>query len=97
MITNLQERFPQIDIIEVFTVFDPAGLLGQEVLALEKLRLLLDHYSGDGPFAINRDRCIEEYTELSTFIKGHAIPKQCKLYKNLQGDSCAWMHCAIYF
>lgn len=75
VITNLQEHFPQIEIIEAFTIFDPAGLLGQEVLALEKLKLLLDHYSGDGPLAINSDRCTDEYT---TFIKGHAILKQCK-------------------
>lgn len=75
VITNLRERFPQI---EIFTIFDPAGLLGQVVLALEKLKLLLDHYSGDGPLAINSDRCTDEYTGFSTFIKGHAILKQCK-------------------
>ena len=32
VVTNLQERFPQVEIVEAFTVFDPAGLLGQEVL-----------------------------------------------------------------
>ena len=78
VITNLKVHFPQIDIIEAFTIFDPATSLGEEVLALKKLRLLLDHYSGEDPLAIGRYRCIEEYTELSTFIKGHAILKQCK-------------------
>ena len=78
VITNLQERFLQIEVVEAFTIFDPSGLLGQEVLALKKLKLLLDHYSGNGPLAINKERCIDEYTELSTFITGHAILKQCK-------------------
>ena len=48
------------------------------MLALEKLKLLFDHYSGNGPLAINKERCNDEYTELSTFITGHAILKQCK-------------------
>ena len=52
--TNLQERFPQVELLESFTIFDPAGLLGQEVLALDRLRKLLDHYNEDGPLAIDR-------------------------------------------
>ena len=78
VVTNLQERFPQVEVVEAITIFDPAGLLGQEVLALEKLNILLDHYSGDGPLALNKERCIEEYTELCTFIKDHTLLKQCK-------------------
>ena len=76
--TNLQERFPQ-----VFTIFDPAGLLGQEVLALDRLRKLLDHYNEDGPLAIDRDRCISEYTEFSTLIKGHATLSLCQSLQEL--------------
>ena len=33
VVTNLSEHFPQVEVIEAFTIFDPAGLLGQEVLA----------------------------------------------------------------
>ena len=78
--TNLQERFPQVELLESFTIFDPAGLLGQEVLALDRLRKLLDHYNKDGPLAIDR---ISEYTEFSTLIKGHATLSLCQSLQEL--------------
>ena len=89
VITNLQERFPRVDLLEAFTIFDPAGLLGQEVLALEKLTLLLDHYNAHGPMAIDRNKCTEEYTEFSTFIKSHAT---LKLYQSLQELAQEFFH-----
>ena len=95
VVTNLQERFPQVEVVEAFTIFDPAGLLGQEVLALEKLNILLDHYSGDGPLALNKERCIEDYTELCTFIKGHTLLKQCKSLQEFAREFlCIQTHCA---
>ena len=78
VIANLHDWFPQVDILEAFTVFDPAGLL---VMVMEHLNLLLDHYNLDGPMAIYRDRCTEEYTGFSTFIKSHA---KLKLRQSLQ-------------
>ena len=73
----------EVELLESFTIFDPAGLLGQEVLALDKLRKLLDHYNEDGPLAIDRDRCISEYTEFSTLIKGHATLGLCQSLQEL--------------
>jgi hypothetical protein len=95
--TNLQERFPQVDLLESFTIFDPAGLLGQEVLALGRLGKLLDHYNEDGPLAIDRDRCISEYTEflLSSGAMLHSAP--VNLYKNLHGNFCVGVHCVNCF
>lgn len=43
VITNLEERFPQVDTLEAFSILDPAGLLGQEGVAEEKLEILLVH------------------------------------------------------
>ena len=95
--TNLQERFPQVDLLESFTIFDPAGLLGQEVLALDRLRKLLDHYNENGPLAIDRDRCISEYTEFSTLIKGHATLSPCQSLQELaQEFLCRGSLCELF-
>lgn len=41
VITNLEERFPQIDTLEAFGILDPAGLLGQDGVSEEKLVVAL--------------------------------------------------------
>ena len=83
VITNLQERFPQVDLLESFTIFDPSGLLGQDFLALDKLKILLDHYSEDNVLGIDRDACIREYAEFSTLIKSHTTFSLCKSLQDL--------------
>ena len=59
IITNLQERFPQLDTLEAFSILDPAGLLGQIGIAKEKLEVLLKHYHKDETMGISQ--CRDEY------------------------------------
>lgn len=83
VITNLEERFPQVDVLEAFSILDPAGLLGQEGVAEEKLEVLLEHYHEDGPMGMNLSDCVDEYNEFSTFVKKHSKLKSCKTLQEL--------------
>ena len=80
---NLEERFPQVDTLEAFSVLDPAGLLGQEGVAEEKLAVLLEHYHEEGPMGVNMTECVDEYNEFTTFVKKHSKLKSCTTLQEL--------------
>ncbi len=86
VITNLGDRFPKVNILEAFSVFDPSGLLGESV-AEEHLVTLLDHYKEDGPMGINQILCINEYREFTSFVKEHTKLKQCKTLQELAEET----------
>ena len=78
--TNLHDRFPQVDLLEAFSIFDPAGLLGGDAIAEEKLEILLDHYysnDSDGPIGIDREICRKEYRDFVSFVQGNAKLRTC--------------------
>ena len=83
--TNLMERFPKSDVLEAFSVLDPAGLLGgNEQIATEQLDVLLNHYAEDGgPMGINKESCTKEYRKFSSFAEKHAVLKECKSMQEL--------------
>ena len=73
VVTNLEERFPQVDTLESFSILDPAGLLGQEGVAEEKLQVLLELYREEGPMGVNMTECVDEYSEFTTFVKKQQV------------------------
>ena len=84
--TNLRDRFPQVDLLEAFSIFDPAGLLGQDAIAEEKLEILLDHYysnDSDGPIGKDREICRKEYRDFVSFVQGHAKLRTCVSFQDL--------------
>ena len=83
VVTNLEERFPQVDTLEAFSILDPAGLLGQEGVAEEKLQVLLEHYHEEGPMGVNMTECVDEYNEFTTFVKKHSKLKSCTTLQEL--------------
>lgn len=44
VITNVKERFPQVSILEAFSILDPSGMLAEPETSMEYLSTLLDHY-----------------------------------------------------
>ena len=42
VITNVEERFPQVGILEAFGILDPSGVLGEPETFMEYLSMLLD-------------------------------------------------------
>ena len=83
LISNLQNRFPQVDVLEAFSILDPAGLLGQEVMSEEYLDTLLNHYDESGPLGIPKAACVKEYNDFVTFVTAHAKLKSCKTLQEL--------------
>ena len=84
LLTNLMERFPNCDVIEAFSVLDPAGLFGENEVAKEHLDVLLNHYSEDGgPMGISKESCTKEYSEFISFTEKHAILKGCNSLQEL--------------
>ena len=75
VITNVKERFPQVSLLEAFSVLDPSGMLGEPETSMEYLSTLLDHYDVEGPMGIDRSDCEKEYTEFTSFVKEHMILK----------------------
>ena len=66
--------------MEAFSIFDPAGLLGRDAIAEEKLEILLDHYSDLG---VDKASCVREYREFTSFVKSHTKFKTCKSLQEL--------------
>ena len=86
VINNLHDQFPQADLLEAFSIFDPAVLLGQDAIAEEKLKIPLDHYySNDtgGPIEMDRERCRKEYKDFTSFVRDHAKLKTCAFLQDL--------------
>ena len=84
VIINLEERFPQVNTLEAFSILDPSGLLSDETgLSGEHLERLLDHYAEGGVMGINKLQCTAEYREFITFVKKHAKLKLCKTLQEL--------------
>jgi hypothetical protein len=78
------ERFPKRDVVEAFSVLDPAGLLGENEVAKEHLEVLLNHYSGDGGrMGISKECCTKEYSEFISFAEKHAVLKGCNSMQEL--------------
>ena len=45
IITNVKECFPQVSILEAFSVLDPSGMFGEPEMFMGYLSTFLDHYS----------------------------------------------------
>ena len=69
VITNVKERFPQVGILEAFSILDPSGVLGEPETSMEYLSMLLDQYD----VGIDRSDCEKEYTQFTSFVKDHTI------------------------
>ena len=99
MITNLNDCFPQVEICEAFSVFDPQGLLGDSI-AIKKLQVLLDHYqsltnTSEGPSSV-----VDEYLSFISFVKDHAKLKTCQTMQELAqrflgNDACTQLFPSI--
>ena len=63
IIKNIEERFPQVEILEAFSIFDPSGLLPHKEITSKKLEILLEHYDRnlDLQTESNRERCKKKY------------------------------------
>ena len=71
------------DLLEAFSVLDPAGLIGQDAIAEEHLEILLDHYNEDGAMGINKVKRIDEYRDFTSFAKSHKKLKLCTTLQEL--------------
>ena len=83
VIKNLHDRFPQVEVLEAFSIFDPQGLLGQDSLATEKLEVLLDQYQSLTKGPEGRTGCVDEYVSFVSFVKDHALLKTCQSMQQL--------------
>ena len=83
VITNVKERFPQVSILEAFSILNPSGMLGEPETSMEYLSILLDHYDVEGPMGIDRSDCEKEYTEFTSFVKKHTILQKCSTLQQL--------------
>ena len=84
VITNVNERFPQVGILEAFSALDPAlGMLGEPETSTEYLSQLMDHYNMDGTMGIDRSACEREYSEFTSFVKQHTLLKKCSTLQEL--------------
>ena len=93
VITNLRDRFPQVKVLEAFSVFDPQGLLGENSIATEKLGVLLNHYQSLTNTPEGRKSCVDEYISFVSFVKDHTILRTCQsmqqlALKFLSKDAC---------
>ena len=79
LITNLEERFTQVQILEAFSIFDSSGLLPHKEIAREKLLILLEHYKRTLQLQTESDfeKYKKEYTEFATFVSEHVTLKTC--------------------
>ena len=77
VLKNLRDRFPQVQLLEAFSVFDPQGLLGQYSVATEKLEVLLDHYQSPTKGPEGRTGCVDEYV---SFVKDNCFFTRDSLY-----------------
>ena len=84
VITNVNERFPQVGILEAFSALDPAlGMLGEPETSTEYLSQLMDHYNMDGTMGIDWSACEREYSEITSFVKQHTLLKKCATLQEL--------------
>ena len=72
IIENIQERFPQAELLEAFSILDPQGLVGDD-----QLEIILDHYK-NGQLVINPGDCLKEHSEFVEVVKSHTHVKNCK-------------------
>lgn len=96
VIDNLRDRFPKVNVLEAFSVFDPSGLLG-ESNPEEHLATLLDHYKEEGPMGIDKAKCITEYKEFTSFIQDHAKLKHCRTLQELAEETLSKESIAMLF
>ena len=84
VITNVRERFPQVNVLEAFSALDPAlGMLGDPEISSDYLSTLMEHYDIEGPMGINRSDCEKEYAEFTSFVKDHTVLKKCATLQQL--------------
>ena len=83
VITNVKERFPQVGILEAFSILDPSGVLGEPETCMEYLSMLLYQYDVEGPMGIDRSDCEKEYTQFTSFVKDHTILKKITTLQQL--------------
>ena len=59
-------------ILEVFSILDPSGVLGEPETSMDYPSMLLDQYDVEGLMGIDQSDCEKEYTQF-TFVKDHRI------------------------
>ena len=71
LIQNLKDRFPSVEILSAFSIFNPAELPQTEAELAQygdsELSVLLAHYSS-GPLTINSEAAREEWKEFKAFL-----------------------------
>lgn len=86
LIKNLHDRFPAMQIISSFSIFDPTHLPcnedDQSQYGVVELGVLLDHYSS-GPLALHPEAAYEEWKEFKVFLSQSHFSNMKELTKFL--------------
>ena len=76
LLQNLSGRFPQVQLLSAFSVFDPILLCccdegERERLYLEKLEILLSYYGTGDDAPVNREEVLKEWESFSVMLADH--------------------------
>ena len=76
LLQNLSDRFPHVELLSAFSVFDPILLCScdegeRESLSLEKLEILLSYYGTGDDAPVNREEVLKEWESFSVMLADH--------------------------